>query len=182
MRATWFVFGILALTTSPAAAQAPSVHVDSIKGRLEVVFPAMPLSKSGCRYSGNVSAETGRLYSWMASAAFPDSRYPDNHLFNLWFHFFFPDTLELTETRFDSIVAATPIQVAEPRGEPPIFGTVYRLDHSSVQRGNGRLVILVQGRQAVDALLRTGTRRVGLRWCEGNDRPEMFRAVPLERY
>jgi hypothetical protein len=182
VRPTWFVFGIFTVATRPAAAQVPTAHVDSMKGRLEVVFPALPLSKRSCRYSGNVSPETGRLYSWGASAAFPDSRYPNNHLFNLWFHFFFPDTLELTEARFDSIVAVTPVRVAELRGEPPMFGTPYRLDHSSVQRGNGRLVLLVQGRQAVDALLRTGTRRVGLRWCEGNDRPEMFRAVPLERY
>jgi hypothetical protein len=181
VRPTWIVLGILALTARAAGAQAPSVHVDSIKARLEVVFPAVPLSKSGCRYSGNLSTETGRLYSWMASAAFPDSRYPDNHLFNLSFHFFFPDTLELTEARFDSIVAATPIQVAEPRGEPPIFGIVHHLDYSRVQRGNGILTLVVQGRQAVDALLRTRTRHVGLRWCEGNDTPEKFRAVPLER-
>jgi hypothetical protein len=178
---TWFVFGILTFTTRLAEAQVPAVHVESIKGRLEVVFPAIPLGKSGCRYSGNVSAETGRAYSWRASAAFPDSRYPNNHIFSLGFYFFFPDTLELTQTRFDSIVAATPIRVAELRGEPPMFGTSYRLDHSSVHRGKRHLTLLIQGRQAVDALLRTGTRSVGLSWCEGSQRLELFRPVPLER-
>jgi hypothetical protein len=182
MRPTWFVFGILTLTIRPAEAQVPAVRVDSIKGRLELVFPVLPLGKSGCRYSGNVSAETGRVYSWEASTVFPDSRYPNNHIFSLEFYFFFPDTLELSETRFDSIVAATPIQVAEVRGEPPIFGTSYRLDHSSVRRDKRHLTLLIQGRQAVDALLRTGTRTVGLSWCEGSQSPVIFRAVPLQRH
>jgi hypothetical protein len=51
-----------------------------------------------------------------------------------------------------------------------------------VHRGKRHLTLLIQGRQAVDALLRTGTRSVGLSWCEGSQRPEIFRPVPLERH
>ena len=178
MSRTWVVFGILTLTTGRAVAQVPSVHVDSIRGQLKVVFPAVPLTHTGCRYA---TAETGRAYSWTASAAFPDSRYPRNHIFELRFHFFFPDTIELTEARFDSIAAVIPIWVAELRGEPPIGREPYRLDHYSVQRDSSRLTLLIQGRQAVDGLLQTGTRHVVISWCKGSQRLLMVRAVPLER-
>ena len=182
MRPSWSIIGILTLATHPTAAQVPSVRVDSIRGRLEVVLPALPLSKSGCRYSGNVSAETGRLYAWTVSAAFPDPRYPENHIFELAVHFFLPDTIELTEARFDSIAAIRPIQVAELRGEPPAPRTYHRLDHASLHRGGGRLTLLIQGRSAVNALLNIGAQRVAVSWCEGSQKPRTVRVVPLERH
>jgi hypothetical protein len=181
VRPGWLIVVTLQLATHPAGAQLPLLRVDSTRGRLEVVFPALPLSTSGCRYSGNVSAETGRLYSWRVSAAFPDSRYPMNHIFALWFHFFFPDTVELTETRFDSVVAVNRPRVAELYGEPPSARTYHHLNHSSVRRDSGRLTLLIKGREAVDALLQTGAVSVGLSWCEGSQSPPTFRVVRLER-
>jgi hypothetical protein len=175
---TWILLGMFPLAIKAAAAQVPSAHVDSIKGEVKVVFPAMPLSESGCRYS---TAESGRVYSWTASAPLPNSSYPNNDIFQLWFHFFLPDTIELTEARFDSIVAVSPIRVAELRGEPPTPREPYGLDKSSVLRSTGQLTMLIQGRAAVDALLQTGARTLRLSWCEGPQKPYGFRAVQLER-
>jgi hypothetical protein len=180
VRPSWLITAILVLVPHSAAAQVPSVRVDSTRGQLEVVFPAFPLSNSGCRYSGNVSAETGRLYSWTVSAPFPDSRYPKNHIFELWFHFFFPDTVELTEARFDSIVALNPPRVAELYGEPPSPRIYHHLDQFSLYRDNGRLTLLIQGPQPVNALLGTGATKVGLSWCEGSRNPQTFRVVQLD--
>jgi hypothetical protein len=50
-----------------------------------------------------------------------------------------------------------------------------------VQRDSSRLTLLIQGRQAVDGLLQTGTRHVVISWCKGSQRLLMVRAVPLER-
>jgi hypothetical protein len=182
VRPSWLVIVILTLATHTAAAQVPSVRVDSARGRLEVVFPALPLSRSGCRYTGNLSAETGRLYSWTLGIPFPDSRYPNNHIFEFRLDFFLPDTIELTQPRFDSIVAANPPTVAELYGEPPGVHSLRHPAQSSVHRGNGRLTLRIQGREAVNALLETGAERVGLRWCQGSEKPDTFRAVPLQRH
>lgn len=172
------VLAMFPLAIRAAAAQAPSAHVDSIKGELKVIFPAIALSQSGCGYS---TADSGRVYSWTASAPFPNASYPNSDMFQLGFHFFLPDSIELTEARFDSIVAVTPIRVGEVRGEPPIAGNPYPLDKSSLLRSAAGLTMVVQGRAAVDALLQTGARTLRLSWCAGPQKSYGFRAVPLER-
>ena len=173
------VLAMFALAIRAAAAQAPSADVDSSKGELKVVFPVMALSQSGCGYS---TADSGRVYSWTASAPFPNASYPNGDIFQLGFHFFLPDTIELTEARFDSIVAVTPIRVADLRGQPPIAGDPYPLDRSSLLRSPNGLTMIIQGRAAVDALLQTGARTLRLAWCEGPQKSYGFRAAPLERH
>jgi hypothetical protein len=171
--------GLLLWITDPAAAQVASVQVDSSAGALEAIFPALPLSRNGCKYT----AEAERLYEWSVSTTFTDSRYPNNHVFSLRFAFFWPDSLELSPLRFDSIAAANPVQVAELRGEPPMIGPgkLYRPDRARAERKNGVVTLSVSGHEAVDALLRTEASRVGLSWCEGPDQPSKFLAVPLKR-
>jgi hypothetical protein len=159
----------------------PSVRVDSSSAQLEVTFPALPLSQSGCSFVSNVSGATGRSYSWRAWASYRYPRYPINHFFELEFEFHFPDEIELTESHFDSIAAVKPIQVAELHGEPPMFGPTFPLEQASLQRGSGRFRVSVQGRQAVDAFLRTKVDSVVVSWCERNQWPPTIRVVPLER-
>ena len=179
MNRTWILLGMFALVARVGAAQVPSARVDSSQGELTVVFPALPLSESGCQYS---TADSGRVYSWTASAPFPNSSYPSNRLVQLGFHFFLPDTIELTEARFDSIAAVTPIRVAELGGEPPTRRDPYPLDRSSVLRSTGSVTMLIRGRTAVDALLQTGARTLGFSWCEGREKSYGFRSVQLERH
>jgi hypothetical protein len=155
--------------------------VDSTSAQLEVVFPAVPLAESGCRFVSNVPGSVGREYSWKVVGYFPDAGYPWNHMFNLTFKFFLPDQIKLTEAHFDSIAAVRPISVAELRGEPP-HGLPIPLDQASVHRGSDRLTLLVKSRQAVDVLLRTGAVSMAVFWCQQNRWPPTIRVVRLQRY
>jgi hypothetical protein len=177
----WLVIGFSSLLAlRSAVAQAPSVRVDSATAQLEIVFPALPLTQSGCRFVSNVPGTTGRKYSWKVVGYFPDAWYPQNHMFELRFEFFFPDQIELTEARFDSIAAVTRIKVSELRGEPP-HGVLMPLDQASVHRAKAYLKLSVQSRPAVDALLRTGRDSVAVFWCERNGWPPTIRLTKLER-
>jgi hypothetical protein len=178
----WLVIGFsLLLAFRSAVAQAPSVRLDSTGAQLEIVFPALPLTESGCRFVSNVPGMTGREYSWQVVGYFPDAGYPWNHMFELRFEFFFPDQIELTEARFDSIAAVTRIKVSELRGEPP-HGVLMPLNQASVHRGKAHLKLSVQSRPAVDALLRMGKDSVAVFWCERNQWPPTIRLTRLERY
>ena len=170
----------LLLICRSAAAQAPSVRLDSTSARLQVVFPGMPLSASDCRFVSNEPDLIGREYSWKIVGYFPDAGYPWNHIFELAFDFVFPDQIELTAARFDSIAAVTPVKASELRGEPP-HGMLMPLERASVQRGATRLTISIQSRPAVDALLRTGKDSVAVFWCERNQWPPTIRMVRLEK-
>jgi hypothetical protein len=59
-------------------------------------------------------------------------------------------------------VAANPPTVAELYGEHPGVHSLRHSAQSSVHRGNGRLTLRIQGREAVNALLETRAERVGL--------------------
>jgi hypothetical protein len=182
LRSSWIIIAAgLTIAIRPGAAQVPSVRVDSSRARLEVTFPVLPLAESGCRFVAHVPGVTGRSYEWRAWANFREPRYPENHFFQLAFEFHFPDEIALTEARFDSIVAVTPIRVAELHGEPPIFGPDFPLDQASLHRGLDRLTLLVQGREAVDALLRTRADSLAVSWCERNQWPPTIRVVRLDR-
>jgi hypothetical protein len=180
---SWLIIAVIpTLVTGRSAAQVPSVRVDSSSAQLEVTFPTLPLSQSGCRFVANVPGATGRSYSWRVWASYRYPQYPINHFFRLEFEFHFPDDIELTEARFDSIAAEKPIKVSELHGEPPMFGTDYPLDQASLDRDSASVRVFIQGREAVDALLRTRVDSVAVSWCERNSWPPTIRVVRLERH
>jgi hypothetical protein len=181
LRLSWIIIGgSLSIALRSAAAQIPSVRVDSSSAQIEVTFPALPLGQSGCRFVSNVPGVIGRSYSWRVWASFRYPEHPINHLFRLEFEFHFPDEVELTEYRFDSIAAANPVEVAELYGEPPIFGPSFPLEQVKLQRRSGRFIVAGRGRQAVDALLRTKVDSLAVSWCERNQWPPAIRVVPLD--
>ena len=177
MRLIRFVVAmVLASPPWSVLAQEPFVRLDSSRAELEVRFPDVPLANAGCGPSGS----WGRHYFWRAWAHFRDSVYPHNHFISIGIDFYLPADVPLISTRFDSVLAATPVQVADVTGEPPMFARPYEHTQAKFYRTANGLGVRVRGRQAIDALLRTGVDSVTIDWCQ-RDAPQSFVKVRLER-
>ena len=114
------------------------------------------------------------------TADFPDSRYPDNHFMGVYVFFGLPDSVPLTAARLDSALAAVQLTVDEFRWDPPRTAARVVPSRAWARREGDRLLLRVEGREAIRAFLRAQTHSVDVGWCQRNEYLTATR-VPLAR-
>jgi len=154
------------------------VELDSAHALIEVSFPAVRTEDRLCTHEYGAPGQRRREATWRLWASFPDANVVENHAVFVELHFLLPTGVRLTRVRFDSAVAATTIRAFEVSGEPPIFGSSYSLGQARLLPEGDRLRLLAEGREVVDAFLRTGMDSVVVAWCDGQEFPAV-RLVPL---
>lgn len=151
-------------------------------------FPALEPDNIGCAAVDSLPPPARRRYYWLATAAYPGSRYPDHHFQQVALDFTLAPRVSPIRARLDSAFAAVRIDVAEAAGEPPVTRRTVSPEHASASleaiivegRPAWRVRVVVKGRDAVRAFLSAGTDSVSLGWCQ-RDQWLTFLRVPLDR-
>jgi hypothetical protein len=138
--------------------------------RLEVVFPAIPLSKVGCGEIPAYIRPPVRQYSWSIQNQFSDSRVNNAHLMWINIGFQLPASTPLTRARIDSAFAAQRPTVHEGRGEPPFNIAEFRPARTVVWWDSTGVRVVIDDTVAVREFLRPGRDSVYLSWCQ-RDQP-----------
>jgi hypothetical protein len=160
-----------------SAPAAVIVRGDSI----EVTFPPLALSETGCSYIDSTGPTAGRRrIFWMASSTFADSKYPMNHFMSAFVNFYLPQSAEITRERLDSALAVERFAVDESAGEPPMTRQVYSPDGSRAELAGSQMHFTIHGKEAVAAFLSPKVDSVSLLWCQ-RDQVLSFVIVPLQR-
>jgi hypothetical protein len=151
-------------------------------------FPALEPNNVGCAAVDAVPPPARRQYYWLASADYPDSRYPRNHFQQVALSFTLAPSVAPTRTRLDSSFAAARVHVDEAAGEPPMTVRTVAPERSRATlertavagRTAWRTRVVVEGQSAVRAFLSAGADSVSLGWCQ-RDQWLTSLHVPLER-
>jgi hypothetical protein len=150
-------------------------------------FPALEPDNVGCAGVDSLPPPPRRRYYWLATATYPDSHYPRNHFQHVALAFPLAPLVAPTRARLDSVFAATPVEVAEAEGEPPMTVRTVTPERSRASlertavagRSAWRTRVVVEGKAAVRAFLSAGADSVSLSWCQ-RDQWLTYLMVPLE--
>jgi hypothetical protein len=138
----------------------------------ELVFPPLALSNTGCAraYAFPPAQEPMRIYYWGAQTRFTDAfTEPTDHFTTLGVRFELPARVPITDARLDSALATVNLDVLEYRGEPPMPMTRTRPTHASARREGRSLRIRIEGKEAVEALLRPRGDSIDIHACRRED-------------
>jgi hypothetical protein len=138
----------------------------------ELVFPPLALSNTGCArpYSSPPEHEPMRIYYWGAQTRFLDAfTGPTDHFTTLDVRFELPARVPITDARLDSALAVANLDVLESSGEPPMPMNRVRPERAWARREGRSVRIRIEGRKAVEALLRPRADSIDLDWCRRQD-------------
>lgn len=143
----------------------------------ELVFPPLALSNTGCARIDATppTQEPMRTYYWEAQTRFIDAfTAPTDHFTSLSVRFELPARVPITDARLDSALALADLEVLEFSGHPPMVvkGTRPKL---AFARREGRSVrIRIEGKEAVEALLRPRGDSIDIKSCRRSDTTYVF--------
>jgi hypothetical protein len=174
------VIGLLATRASRVAAQELKLYSEILPDGAasvgpdwaELVFPPLELSNTGCArtYDYPPTKEPMRLYYWGAQTRFIDAfTAPTDHFTTLDVRFELPARVPITDARLDSALAAANLDVLEFTGEPPMPMIRTRPKHAWARREGRRVHIRIEGKEAVEALLRPRGDSIDLHTCRRQD-------------
>jgi hypothetical protein len=154
--------------------------------RLELEFPAIAPNNVGCGQVDTLGTTPRRRYYWLASASYPDSRYPNNHFQQVALDVSLPPSTVPTKARLERLLRNDSVDVLELAGEPPMIVNTVRPDSASVRlvptllKGEHawRIQVTVLG-AAVNAFLAAKDDTISLGWCQ-RDQWLTFIRVPLQ--
>lgn len=138
----------------------------------ELVFPPLELSNTGCArpYAYPPAQEPMRRYYWGAQTRFLDAfTGATDHFTTLDVLFDLPARVPITDARLDSALAVANLDVLEYRGEPPMPMIRVRPEHAWARREGRSVRIRIEGKKAVEALLRPRGDSIDLNWCRRED-------------
>jgi hypothetical protein len=143
----------------------------------ELVFPPLELSNTGCArtYDYPPAKEPMRIYYWGAQTRFTDAfTAPTDHFTTLDVRFELPARVPITDARLDSALAVANLDVLEYTGEPPMPMIRTRPKHAWARREGRSVHIRIEGREAVEALLRPRGDSIDLHSCRRQDTTYVF--------
>ena len=143
----------------------------------ELLFPPLALSNTGCARVNSFppAQEPMRVYYWGAQTRFIDAfTAPTDHFTTLGVRFELPARVPITDARLDSALALADLDVLEFSGEPPMVMKSTRPKHASARREGGSVRIRIEGKEAVDALLRPRGDSIDIRACRRDDTTYVF--------
>ena len=135
----------------------------------ELVFPPVELSNTGCArtYDDPPAKEPMRVYYWGAQTRFIDAfTAPTDHFTTLSVRFELPARVPITDARLDSALAAADLHVMEFSGEPPMVKERVKPDRATARREGRSVRIRIEGKKAVEALLRPRGDSIDVNWCQ----------------
>jgi hypothetical protein len=144
---------------------------------LELVFPPLELSNTGCARVLDFPPhpEPMRSYYWGAQTRFVDAfTGPSDHYTTLGVGFVLPDRVPITDARLDSALAVADLRVMEDKGEPPGPISIVTPRRAWARREGRQVRIRIEGKEAVAALLRPRSDSIDVRWCARADTTHVF--------
>ena len=155
---------------------------------MEIEFPVIAANNVGCGHVDTLGTTPSRRYYWLATASYPDSRYPNNHFQQVALDVHLPPSTLPTRARLEGTLRSDSVVVRELAGEPPWLANTVRPDSARVTlspatlKGEAawRMVISLRGVAAVNAFLSAAADSVSLGWCQ-RSQWLTFVLVPLER-
>ncbi len=99
---------------------------------------------------------------------------PTDHFTTLGVRFELPARVPITDARLDSALALADLDVLEFSGEPPMVKKRTRPKHASVRREGRSVRIRIEGKEAVEALLRPRGDSIDISSCRRDDTTYVF--------
>jgi hypothetical protein len=116
-----------------------------------------------------------RVYYWGAQTRFIDAfTAPTDHFTTLSVRFELPARVPITDARLDSALAAADLDVMEFSGEPPTVSERVKPDRAIAHREGRSVRIRIEGKKAVEALLRPRGDSIDVNWCQRDDSMYVF--------
>ena len=180
-----FVASLLATESRQLAAQSLKLYSEILPDGAasvgpdwaELVFPPVELSNTGCAHTYDYAPakEPMRVYYWGAQTRFLDAfTAPTDHFTTLSVRFELPARVPITDARLDSALAAADLSVMEFTGEPPMVKHRVQPDRASARREGRSVRIRIEGKKAVEALLRPRGDSIDVNWCQRDDSMYVF--------
>lgn len=180
-----FVISLLASGGRTLAAQEFKLYSETPPGGaasvgpdwVELVFPPTALSNTGCARVDSLppAREPVRHYYWGTQTRFTNAfTEQTDHFTTMGIRFELPARVPLTDARLDSALALAHLEVLEFSGEPPMVKTGTRPKHASARREGRSVRIRIEGKEAVEALLRPRGDSIDMHTCRRGDSTYVF--------